>query len=400
MRIRSVWWWVWAWAAVWTGARLPGGGGSWHYFAQGSRLLFGDDPGQGLHLYAAHPDLQIGPVAFLAATPLRLLGASTGRLAAIAAMSATGPLVLYALWRLVPEPGRRPSRLLAAGAVFLPVWAELVTHAGHLDDVLALIFAVAALHAVRSGHPVAAGLLVAASADAKPWAAAFAPLVLAVAGRARWRAGAAWAGGLAAAWLPFLLYDGRTLTAAGFTIPTATSSGLRALGFAYARTPAWDRPAQLVLGCLLGTAAVARGRWPAVILAGTAARILLDPEVYSYYTAGILLGALAYDLAVADGRWPWLTTGGLVSLYVARLVAHVAPISLHVLGLLRVGYVIAVIAVVLLPRRTEGQTPAVAGDSESRSSATIRRSTQNVRNGMTPARTISTTLLRGQRTRR
>ncbi|GLY73823.1 hypothetical protein Airi01_020900 [Actinoallomurus iriomotensis] len=348
-RSRAVWWCLWTWTAIWTGLRLPGGGGSWHYFAQGSRLLFGDDPGQGLHLYAAHPDLQIGPIAFLVATPLRLLGATPGRLLALTAMSLTGPLVLYALWRLAPAGTRQPSRLLTTGLLFLPVWAELVTHAGHLDDVLALLFAVAALHAVRSGHPVAAGLLVAASADAKPWAAAFAPLVLAVARPDRWRAAAACAAGVAVAWLPFLLYDGHTLTAASFAIPTATSSGLRALGFTYPRTPSWDRPAQLALGCLLGTLAVIRGRWPAVIVLATAARILLDPEVYSYYTAGILLGAVAYDLVASDRRWPWLTTGGLLMLHVARLVAHVAPISLHVLGLLRVGYVLVVVAVTLLP---------------------------------------------------
>lgn len=350
-RLRSVWWCLWTWAAMWTGLRLPGGGGSWHYFAQGSRLLFGDDRGQGLQLYAAHPELQIGPIAFLVATPLRLLGTTPGRFLAIIVMSATGPFVLRALWALVPTHAQRPGRLLTAGLLFLPVWAELVTHAGHLDDVLALLFAVAALHAIRSGHPIVAGLLVAASADAKPWAMAFAPLLLAVARHDRFRAAAACAAGLAVAWLPFLLYDQHTLTVAAFTIPTATSSGLRALGFSYAHTPSWDRPAQLILGCVLGLAAVLRGRWPAVIVLGTAARILLDPEVYSYYTAGILLGAVAYDLIVADRRWPWLTTGGLLSLHVVRLLAHVAPISLHVLGLLRVGYVFVVIAVVLLPGR-------------------------------------------------
>jgi hypothetical protein len=366
-RDRVAWRCLWIWATLWTGARLPGGGGSWHYFAQGSRLLFGDGQGQGLHLYAAHPELQIGPIAFLAATPLRLLGTAPGRLLAIAVMSATGPLLLYALWRLVPLPARRPSRLLAAGLVFLPIWAELATHAGHLDDVLALMFAVAALHAVRSGRPVVTGLLLAASADAKPWAAAFVSLLLALPRRDWWRGFAAWAAALAAAWAPFVLYDGHTVNAARFTIPTAMSSGLRVFGFSYAHTPSWDRPAQLALGCLLGTLAVLRGRWPAVLLLGTAARILLDPEVYSYYTAGILLGALTYDLVLTGRRWPWLTSAGLLSLYVARLVAHVAPISMQVLGVLRVGYVaVAVAAALLTLRRPKGRhaagRPAVPAD--------------------------------------
>ncbi|WP_329244275.1 hypothetical protein OG417_47515 [Actinoallomurus sp. NBC_01490] len=68
---------------------------------------------------------------------------------AIVAMSATGPLLLCALRRLVPDNARRPSRLLADGLSFLPVWAGLVSHAGQLDDVLTLTFAVAALHVAR-----------------------------------------------------------------------------------------------------------------------------------------------------------------------------------------------------------------------------------------------------------
>ncbi|MCW2946388.1 MAG: hypothetical protein JWR24_3105 [Actinoallomurus sp.] len=355
-RIRPVWWWLWGWTVLWTAIRLPRAGGSWHYFAQGSSVLFGHGPGQGLHLYAAHPELQIGPISFLVATPFRLLGTWPGRAVAVLLMSVTGPLLLGLLWRLVPPSARRPSRLLIAGLVFLPGWAELVTHAGHLDDVLALVAGVAAMHAVRRGNPLVAGLLVAAAADCKPWAAAFAPLLLALPRRDWWRAAVAGAVGLAIAWLPFVIYDPQTLAASRFTIPTAASSGLRALGFPDAHTPAWDRPAQLLLGCLLGTVAVVRGRWPAVILLATTARILLDPEVYSYYTAGVLLGAVAYDLIQTRWRWPWLTTGGLLFLYVVRLVGHLVPIPLNILGLLRVGYVAVAAIVILLPgRRARGR---------------------------------------------
>lgn len=167
-RPARVWWWLWCWTALWTVIRLPGGGGSWHYFAQGSGLLFGDDRGQGLHLYAAHPELRIGPIAFVVATPLRLLGSWPGRAVAVPLMSLTGPLLLGSLWRLVPPHARRPSRLLIAGLWFLPVGAELVTHAGHLDDVLALVFGIAAMRAVARGNPIAAGLLVAAVACWRP----------------------------------------------------------------------------------------------------------------------------------------------------------------------------------------------------------------------------------------
>ncbi len=262
-------------------------------------------------------------------------------------MTPPGPLLLAALWRLVPPSARRPSRLALAGLVFLPGWAELATHAGHLDDVLALCLGVAALHAVARGNGVAAGLLVAAAADAKPWAVAFAPLVLALPGRRRWRGGIAVVAGVAAVWLPFVLYDPHTLGVTRFTIPTAASSGLRALGVTARVTPPWDRPVQIVLGCALGTAAVARGRWAAVVLLATSARILIDPEVFSYYTSGVLLGAVAADLILTRRRVPWLTAAGLAALHLARLAGHVLPVPLRVLGLLRVAYVPAVVLAVL-----------------------------------------------------
>ncbi|MGI5328696.1 hypothetical protein [Actinomadura nitritigenes] len=153
-------------------ARSHGAGGSWHYFATGATVLFGDDRGEGLHLYATHPELQIGPLSFAVALPLDALGPSWGRTAAVFLMSCTGPLLLSAIWRLVPVPHRRPERLLTAGLVFLPIWAELATHAGHLDDVLALSLAIGALHARARDRPVLAGLLVGAATDAKPWALA------------------------------------------------------------------------------------------------------------------------------------------------------------------------------------------------------------------------------------
>jgi hypothetical protein len=338
---RRVWRWLWAWTTLWTLIQVRGAGGSWHYFAQGSRLLFGDERGEGLHLYASHPELQIGPLTFLVARPFQLLGPMQGRVLAVLLMSLTGPPLLAALWRLVPAPVHRPSRLLVAGLLFLPVWQILATHAGHLDDVLALACGVAAMCALSSGNALATGLLVAAAADCKPWALAFAPLLLALPRRDRWRAAAVTVVVLLAAWLPFLLYDLGTLNASKFTIPTAVSSSLHVLGFTDPRTPSWDRPAQLLLGCLLGTIAVVRGRWPAVILLATSARILLDPEVYGYYTSGVLLGAVAFELIT--GRRPWLTVTGMLALQGVRMLGHVVPIPFEVMGWLRVGFVVLVV---------------------------------------------------------
>ena len=73
---------------------------------------------------------------------------------------------------------------------------------------------------------------------------------------------------IAAAWLPFVIADPHTVAAMHYTIRNMPGSALRALGISDPRTPSWDRPAQLLIGCALGVAAVRRGRWPAVILLG------------------------------------------------------------------------------------------------------------------------------------
>ena len=310
-------------------------------------------PAGGLHLYATHPALQIGPLALAVSAVLRALGPESARVIAIVAMSATGLPLLAAVWRLLPAPERRRSgRLLVAGLVFLPVWAELTTHFGHLDDVLALGLSVAAAHAVSRGHPVWAGVALAAAADAKPWAAAFLPLLLAFPRRDRLAALGAFAGGVAVAWLPFLIADPHTLIAARFTIPNDYSSALRAIGVSSAGTPWWDRPAQLALGVAAGCLAVRRGRWPAVILLAVAARIMLDPGVYAYYTSGALLGTVMVDLLVTRWRLPWTTAVTAALLYAARFTGDLYPFTLHDLGLLRAVFGIGVPALVLcLPDR-------------------------------------------------
>ena len=353
-------WWVLApWSALWAGIHAHAGGRSWHFFAEGGHLLSSGGAAGGLHLYATHPALQIGPLALAVSAVLNLLGTGTGRVVALVAMSATGLPVLAAVWRLVPAPERlRPGRLLAGGLLFLPVWTEVTTHFGHLDDVLALCLSVAAVHAVSWRHPVWAGIALAAAADAKPWAAAFVVLVLALPRRDRWPALGAFVAGVAVAWLPFVVADPHTLIAARFTIPNDYSSALRAIGVNSAGTPWWDRPAQLALGAAGGCLAVRRGRWQAVILIVVAARILLDPGVYAYYTSGVLLGTLMVDLLITRWRLPWTTAvaGGL--LYAARFTNDLVPFTLHELGLLRTAFGIGVPIIVLgLPARWLGRRP-------------------------------------------
>jgi len=64
-----------------------------------------------------------------------------------------------------------------------------------------------------------------------------------------------------------------------------------------------------------------------------ATRIMLDPQVYSYYTASVLLGALIWDIQVRPGRivplWTWSVFGALFgSRYLAPEISQgyaVAP---------------------------------------------------------------------------
>lgn len=342
-----LWLWLTAWAAphfVWQHALKVGS--SWDFFPKGARLLFSD---RGLHLYATAPNLQIGPLAFLVAEPLRFLGPSSGRYTAVVLLTALGPLALWLASRIeVGGAVVANGRLLLAGLVLLPVWCEVATHFAHLDDVLALLLALWALISVERRRPIVAGLLLAAAADSKPWAIAFAPLVLALAAPLRIRATLAWLGGLVVVWAPFVLADSRTLRAARFRIPTAASSSLRIFGVHAAKTPAWDRPAQLALGIAVGALAVHSGRWPAVLLAAVAARLLLDPATKPYYTSGLVVAAVVVDLWLTDRRVPVFAVSGVLLLYAVR-VTGLGP---QELGALRALYCLAVLSWCAWPTRS------------------------------------------------
>jgi hypothetical protein len=295
------------WTVPWALYFGVSGGFSWHYFVQGSRLLFhgapAGQPAGGLHLYANYPQLQIGPVTFAIAELLRHLGRSNGVVAAEAFMTVLGLVVLYCVERIGhamrPELLRTKQldrAMLLGGGAFMIGWTDLSVAIGHLDDALALTFVTLAVWALTANLPTIAGLCLGLSVDAKPWALVFLALVLTVPRFMRTEVALVTCAAVVAAWLPFVVVDPHTLTAASqFTIPNEPSSALRALGVPDASTPRWDRLAQIGLGCFLGGIAVWRRRWPAIVLLGVGARIVLDPGVYAYYTAGILLGALLWD---------------------------------------------------------------------------------------------------------
>ena len=342
------------------------GGVAWHFFTQGSALLFGGPPGArsvpgaahtgalpgGLHLYANYPQLQIGPVAFVIAEGLRQLGPHQGVFATEAVLTAAGLYLVYVLERiaLIVRPDVGPQcaafrgTLLVGGAVFLAGWAELTATFTHLDDAVALILGVLAVRAAVVGRPVLAGVCVGLATDSKPWALVFLPVVFMLPVRAWGRAVAGALAPIAVAWLPFVLADPHTVAATHYTIRNLPGSALRALGVRDPRTPSWDRSAQLVLGWALAAAAVWRRRWPAVVLLGVGARIALDPADHGYYTAGILLGALLWDLLGPRRLLPVCT----VTSYAALTAVHAVTRDSALLGQLRLSLVIALAAVILL----------------------------------------------------
>jgi hypothetical protein len=371
--------WHWGLLSLWTVAwfinMAPGGGIAWVFFRSGTAALFGEPgsfrPPGGLHLYASDPSLQIGPLSFAVAEILRRLGPDSGSVVAEILLTAAGLALIATIASLArtvrPELRERPRALqltvLFGGGAFMIAWVNLAAGYLHLDDGLALILAVLALRAVVAGRPVLAGLCVGLATDAKPWALVFASLLLLVPVRDMWRSAVAAVAALAAAWLPFYLADPGTMNAVHYTIRNLPTSALRALGVSTARTPSWDRPAQVLLGWALGAVAVWRHRWPAVILLGVGTRIALDPGVHGYYTAGVMVGALIWDTIGARRPWPVWSLLSILALAGVPVVTR----DPQILGDARLAIVVAFTAVLLLgPPRWVWQTglrPSPAGPS-------------------------------------
>jgi hypothetical protein len=340
------------WTALWFLLVEPKGGVSWHYLRQGEQLLFGDQPDGGLSLYAHHPELQIGPVSLCVARLFSGFSQQTGQVLAEATMSALGLVMLVIVGRTAAfyylgtgtNHRRLQQRILVAGLAFMPMWVEVSVRFAHMDDVLALFFTMLAAHALARGQATAVGVFLALAVDSKPWAISFLPLVLALP-RPTWKRTLLWFLGLVAiAWLPFYLGNLGSVAAARFTIPNQPASALRWLGVNDPDTPWWDRPAQFGLGIGLGSIAVWRGRWPAVVLVGANARILLDPSVYTYYTASILLGTLLWDAVGQRRLVPWWSWMALVTLYGGTLFLPTDSAR----GLVRLAFVVVSTLLVLL----------------------------------------------------
>ena len=298
------------WTAWWTWRAWPVSGLSWHFFADGSRLLL---HGTGLNLYAEHPELQTGPLSLAVAALLGPLPANIAKGIALIAMTAVGPLLLVALAPLVPA-ARRHRRMLIAAMVMMPAWTVLSVRWGHLDDVLAMALAILAVRAVCAERPVLAGAALGAAIAAKPWAVGFLPLLLALP-RGRLRAAVTAAVGTGAAWAPFVLANPRTLGALHPPVGLSPASGLHALGARGTLVPAWGRALELVLSPLAALAVALAGRWPGVLLVSVAVRLALDPKDNAYYIGSAALAAVVFDLLATRWTIPWTTLGTVLILW-------------------------------------------------------------------------------------
>ncbi len=250
-----------AWAVFCYLLMAVGGGRSWHFFVEAAdRFANLHDPvGGGLHVYAAAPYLQFGPLTILATSAFV---APLGGHAALPAVQILGAAMgIVALWQIhaLARSVRPPHehrcirrQLFIASAFLLPAWMYLAAGATHLDDELALLLSLLALRAAVSGRAVFAGALLGLAIDAKPWAAGFAALLL-LPGTGRRIALAMLSAAMTvtAAWLPFFLADPATIKAVHYTIANSPLSGLRALGFTDLRTPSGTGPSRRCVGWCL-----------------------------------------------------------------------------------------------------------------------------------------------------
>jgi hypothetical protein len=345
---------------------MRGAGRDWWYFVVGSELIVGQHrsysflPG-GLHFFANYPTFQIGPLSLLAALPFRLVGPGDGHVPAELVMTAIAPLLIFVLersatsvWPAATDREKifRQVTVLFGGLLVVQAWTPLAVTYGHLDDALVLSAMVAAICAVAARRPGWLGLAIGLAIAAKPWGILVLPLVFALPGRARWKA-LLIAGGVAGvAWLPFVIADFKTLSAAQPQIQVVGSSVLHLLGVPLGDAPSWTRSVQLGCALLVGGLAVWRRRWAAVPLVAIAVRVALDPQVFQYYTSGLVLAALAWDLFRSRRALPLWTLFAFVFLNDAYALVP----SDTAQGALRLALTLGmVIAVLVAPDRDENQ---------------------------------------------
>jgi hypothetical protein len=267
----------------------------WHYYQQGAQTLFSGD---GLHLYAKYPRIQLGPLVLTVARLAMFAGPHAQTVVVLASTVA----VLPVLWWIERMAGsQRRLLILMGGLAVVYTWSQASIH-GQFGDCMLLTLVVAAVWAVRRGGGTLAGVAIGLAVATKPWAIPMIPMLFALPRKSRFTA-LAWAIGISlAAYLPFLVADPSTLRASA---PQMLSDGGSLVRLVTPTWAGWVRPAQLVVGTALAAVAVRRGRWLSVLAVATAARMALDPSTLPYYAAGPVLGALLWDTV---SGWPAVAT--------------------------------------------------------------------------------------------
>jgi hypothetical protein len=336
---------------------------SWHFFADAATGLFQRN-GPGLDLYAVHPEFQFGPLAAVVAALFQPIPGMLIRPAVATFGMLLGLATVLLLERMALElhPGVDPVRLRralwCAAIPLLYAWGDIAVRSEHIDDAIAVTGIAAAGLLLARRRPWAATALLAIAVAAKPWAIVCVPMLAVGQDRDRLVRPLVAAGAAGATWLPFLLDDRSTLRALShFTIANSGTSALRVFGVAAARTPSWDRPAQVLLG--LGAAAllVRWDRWWAIPMSSLGIRLLLDPGTHRYYTAGLAVAVLMWELCVAPTKVPWRTIVTVVMLGVTTSYSVFG----HEAGRVRFAVLLALIALPFWERwRAPATTPAPA----------------------------------------
>ena len=312
---------------------------SWGYIRTGATVLFSP---QGLHFYALHPEVQMGPLTLVVAAPfVLLLHGAVGKSAAMVALLLVGLLTLREVRSLV-DPGDRAGRRrwLLTGSGLMIGWSVVAVHNGHADDALALASCAVAVRLLRNDRPVLSALALGIGVDFKPWVLPFAAVLLLADRRRMLAAAGVLALTVAVAWTPFFLADPHTVNVLHYRFPIDARSTLRLIGVPDRLTPPWCRSAQLAGGAALAALAVVRGRWPSALLVVIAFRLLLDPGVRGYYDAGLLLGAVLVDISAVIP---------LATLTVLLLVHLPQYLPLHSPTLVAVLRTVALLSLVIWP---------------------------------------------------
>jgi hypothetical protein len=323
-------------------------------FSYGGRAMVGHILGYhaGLHIYAQHSELQIGPLPLLVAGALSYLSRGMGQIVWLTLTYGCAFSVLRTAEHIAIQRGcverRAQTTTIVAGAALLAAWTQVGRY-GHLDEAAAIALIALATRFIHDGkcHWWLAPILIGTAAMCKPWAIAAAPMLLAGPPGRRLRSMFVTLGSAIVWWLPFIAADARTVDALrSFANVVMSRSTLRAFGFpVFHGAPKNSRLLEIVLGAALATWAALRGRWLAVPLVVLAARLLIEPRWFTYYGGAIMAAALLWDVG-QDRRWPWMT---LLVGALEFVVQFLAPATIGVVAHLAV--IGAVAATVAVPNR-------------------------------------------------